>query len=461
MEILSRLLLAFAVLSFANAGAPRDRAQSSGGSHVRATIDGMIVDSVAMQPLSRALVQLVARDNPADVRSVRSDSAGLFAFDSVAVGAYLIGFLHPKLDSLLLRSPVMPIDIGPGQRAAAVALGIPSAAAISALFCGSVSSDERRPGLMLGRLRTSDRSPVDSGAGGVRARWRALRVDEEGVRAPVDSTTFEIRTSPEFVLCGLPSEGTFAAQAWSGADSSGVVEFAMPGDGIAMRDLVVPRGPHAAPLVGFVRDSVGTGIARARVAATDRDLITQTDTSGRFALSGLAPGTQSLDIRALGFAPRRAVIDVLNDESAQPPITLTRTTTTLQTVTVRDLRSYAGFDVRRASSAGLFLDEETIKRRKPWTFTELMKNLPGVAVPNGAPAEAGFDLRYGTNSCDPNVWVDGVPQLGRTRDLDSYVNVDNLRAVEIYSQPGEAPTEFLAVDRRCGSVLIWTRRPDR
>jgi hypothetical protein len=461
MEILAKLLRALAVLSFANARAPREAARTAEGSPLRATIDGMIVDSVAMQPLSRALVQLVARDNPADVRSVRSDSAGRFAFDSVAAGAYLIGFLHPKLDSLLLRSPVMSVDIGADQGAATVALGIPSVAAISALFCGSASSNERRPGLMLGRLRTSDRSPVDSGAGGVRARWRALRVDEQGVRAPVDSATFETRGTSEFALCGLPPEGTFTAQAWIGGDSSGVVEFAMPGDGIVMRDLVVPSGTRAAPLVGFVRDSGGAGVARARVAATDRDLITQTDTSGRFALSGIALGSQSLDIRALGFAPLRAVVDVLNDESAQPQLALARTTTTLETVTVRDLRSYAGFDVRRASSAGLFLDEETIKRRKPWTFTELMKNLPGVAVPNGAPAGAGFDLRYGTKSCEPNVWVDGVPQLGRTRDLDSYINVENLRAVEIYSQPGEAPTEFLAVDRRCGSVLIWTRRPDR
>ncbi len=294
----------------------------------------------------------------------------------------------------------------------------------------------------------------------MRARWRALRLNDEGVRTPVDSTTTDVQPSSAFVLCGLPTEGAFYGQAWIGSDSSGAVEFEMPAAAILLRDMVVPHGPGVGQLVGYVLDSAA-GVARARVTSSDRKTVTQSDTNGRFTLTGLSRGTQSLDVRALGFMPLRRVVDVMDSASAPLHLDMQRASTTLQTFTVRDLRSYAGFEVRRASSAGLFLDEETIMRRKPWTFTELIKHLPGVALPNGTSAGASFELRYGTKTCQPSVWVDGVPQLGQTRDLDSYVNVDNLRAVEIYSQPGEAPTEFLAADRRCGSVVIWTRAPKR
>ena len=419
------------------------------------TISGIVFDSLAGVPLRNALVQLVAKANVAEVRSVQSDTAGRFAFDSVAVGGYFLGFLHPKLDSLLLRPPVTPVDIGRDQAILEIALGIPSATSITALFCGHSTTGEQPQGLMLGRLRTSDRAPVESGLATVRAHWRALRATENGVRVHLDSSIAVLRSSADFALCGLMPEGAFTVQAWRGTDSSGVVELTMPSDRIRRRDLYVSRAPRVGQLVGAVRDSAGVGVARARVAITDHDIATQTDSSGRFVLSGVPLGSQSISVRALGYVPLRRAVDIV-DGAEHEHLSLERVPTTLRVVTVRDRRSYAGFELRRASGAGLFLDEATIKRRKPWVFADLMKHLPGVAVQPGPSISPKFNTRFGRQQCEPSVWIDGVEKFDRTRDLDAYVDVDDVRAVELYSSPAEVPAGF-AGDLLCGAVLIWTR----
>jgi hypothetical protein len=67
----------------------------------RATVSGVVYDSVALRPLAAATVQLVDADNVAGtVRTSVTDSLGWFMFDDVADGRYLLGFLHPVLESL-------------------------------------------------------------------------------------------------------------------------------------------------------------------------------------------------------------------------------------------------------------------------------------------------------------------------------------------------------------------------
>ena len=362
------VLLVLGMLAFSTARAQSTRfAGAQAGLQAASTISGVVFDSLAGVPLRNALVQLVAKANVAQVRSVQSDTAGRFAFDSVAVGGYFLGFLHSKLDSLLLRPPVTPVDIGRGQATVDIALGIPSATSITALFCGHSLTGDQPQGIMLGRLRTADRAPVETGLATVRAHWRALRATGNGVRVQLDSSIAALRSSADFALCGLMPEGTFTVQAWRGTDSTGVVELTMPSDRIARRDLYLSRAPRVGQLVGAVRDSTGVGVARARVAATDRDITAQTDSSGRFVLSGLPLGSQSISVRALGYSPLRRAVDIV-DGAEYEHFLLERVPTTLRVVTVRDRRSYSGFELRRASGTGLFLDEATIKRRKPWVF---------------------------------------------------------------------------------------------
>ena len=56
---------------------------------------------------------------------VRSDERGAFSSDAVPAGAYLVGFLHPRLDSLLVSAPIQRIDI-PGSGGVQVKLFVRS-----------------------------------------------------------------------------------------------------------------------------------------------------------------------------------------------------------------------------------------------------------------------------------------------------------------------------------------------
>jgi len=358
----------------------------------------------------------------------------------------------------LLRPAITAVDIENEQSVIIVALSKRSATALAALFCGPTAPSEHPLGLMLGRLRTSDGSPVDSGQGAVRARWRTLRDDDTSVRARVDSTTYSLRASPDFVLCGLPHEGPFTTQAWLGADSLGVVELEVPVDGTLRRNLFVSAGLRRGQIVGFVRDPTGGGVERAQVAAAENYIATVTDPSGRFVLPRLPLGTQSIDVRALGYLPRRLVVDIVADVAEPERIVMQRPPTTLRMVTVRAMRSYAGFEVRRTSGVGLFLDEAAIQRRNPFIFADIMRSLPSVVVLPVKSFSAKFYTRFGRKQCEPSVWVDGVKVLSRTQDLDAYVDVSNVRAAEVYSSPAEVPAGF-AGDPFCGAVIIWTRRP--
>ena len=425
-----------------------------------ATITGTVFDSLANQPLANALVQFVATENLAQVRSVRAGLDGRFAFDSVSPGRYLIEFLHPKLDSLLLQPPRTAVEVTRDQLVTTVPLSIPSALSIRALFCGQAApTSGALVGLMLGRVRTPDGSPVDPEHGGVRAQWRQLHVDDTGVRPRLDSATYALRASADFVLCGLPHEGPFTTQAWLGVDSSGVSELEVPEDGILRRDLFVSAAARRGQLVGFVRDSAGGGLVQAQVANAEKDIATVTDSSGQFVLRRLKLGTQSIDVRALGYLPRRVVVDVVDAGSNPARIVLQRPPTTLRAMTVRAMRSYAGFEVRRTSGVGLFLDEAAITQRNPFIFADIMRSLPGVSVSPVKSFSAKFYTRFGIRSCEPSVWVDGVEIKSRTQDLDAHVDVTALRAVEVYASPAEVPAGF-AGDPLCGAVLIWTRRPD-
>ena len=90
-----------------------------------ARVTGLVFDSLTAQPLADALVQLIATNDRARAASARTNARGEFAFDTVATGAYLIGFLHPRLDSLMLAPTSQQIDVT-NAGAPLVMLAIPS-----------------------------------------------------------------------------------------------------------------------------------------------------------------------------------------------------------------------------------------------------------------------------------------------------------------------------------------------
>src|SRR6185503_6030987 len=102
-----------------------------------ASISGVVRDSVAKLPLVGAIVQLAAAGNITSFSaSAISDSLGRFALNDVPDGRYMLGFLHPMLDSLGMELPLVEVFVT-GHRPVRADLGIPSPARLRAAICGN------------------------------------------------------------------------------------------------------------------------------------------------------------------------------------------------------------------------------------------------------------------------------------------------------------------------------------
>lgn len=450
----------------------------------RFALTGLVYDSIASRPLAGAVVQLVSVRQPERVTSLRADSTGRFRVEALEGGSFLLAATHPRLDSLLLRPIERALVIDSAESTQFVELATPSLQTLGMMLC-SASPEQHETslpprGLMLGHLRRHDRLPLRPPVGGVRARWRHLDVNPAGLRTRVDSADAHV-DAPDgetsvaaFVLCGLPEDQPVTLQAWVGPDSTASLEVEVPSSGVLLRDLVVPiaseessrrrstSGTSAEPkgipvgrLSGFLRDSSGVGIANAEVLGVGFDRSARSDSTGAFTLREVPAGTQTLLVRALGFSPLRLLVDVMSEPADPIEVRMLRPPTTLRAMTIRERRSYAGFEMRRTRGAGVFIDEETIQRRKPWVVGDLLMFVPGVRLASDGAFGKRFVTRSGIRSCEPTVYVNGREMFNKSRDLDAYVDVRKIRAVEVYSVPAEVPAEFLA-NLLCGAVVIWT-----
>ena len=100
-------------------------------------ISGFVRDSLAGKPLVGAVIQLVPSATPWAVgRSVKSDSIGRFAIDSVAPGQYLFGFQHARLDSLGLDAVSKTLQVDKAIRFLRADLALPSGRTFVTMLCG-------------------------------------------------------------------------------------------------------------------------------------------------------------------------------------------------------------------------------------------------------------------------------------------------------------------------------------
>src|SRR6185503_8874209 len=75
------------------------------------------------------------------------------------------------------------------------------------------------------------------------------------------------------------------------------------------------RPPGMASLDGIVRESSGRPVRGARIILTSGGGAATSRNDGRFSLQSLPAGSQSFDIRAIGFSPARRLVDLRSDTS--------------------------------------------------------------------------------------------------------------------------------------------------
>lgn len=423
----------------------------------QARVSGVVYDSVAHVGLPGALVQLVATTPGGSVRlATVSDSAGRFVFPAVERGRFVVGFFHPKLDSLGVEAPLSPLVVGE-EVSLAVDLAVPSVATVLHTACGAGATRDSS-GAMVGYVRGAE-SGLAAGGVDVRARWSEITIDaKDGVRLRVRQSVARAGDDGWFALCRVPAGGLLVVSA---GDSGATLELHVPSDGLVVRDLYIPAPPPAAGRIrGTVRDPYGTPIEGARVRLWGEERETRSNGRGEFTLSGLPTGTRMVELRAIGYAPRRELVDLHARGDVVVDLPLEEFPTTIDTVRVygaaQDQRDpLAGFARRQSLGQGVFLDPEAVERRQPLAFTDLLRGIIGVeiGVVRGA-RTALMRSPDGMAMCEPELVVDGVRMPRYDSSLDDLIPASVVRAIEVYPRRIQAPAEYQSLS--CGTVIIWT-----
>ncbi len=457
---------------------PTDSSDAAGAS---VTISGTVFDSLAGKPLANALVQVVARGENARAWSGTTRADGSFDIPGVPHGLFIVGFMHPALDSLGLAVEPRPLDAS-GDGPPPVRLAIPSAATIRKLLCGALPPGDSTA-LVIGFIRDADNGAPLAGATATMS-WTDLVVDK-GIHTERREVPVKANDAGWYALCGLPSDAAVAARAELGDDATGYVELHVPASGVLHQDFGIPRGTAAvavndsgsatalpgarlrhgrARLTGVVHDAAGQPLHGVHLMVWGSDVTGNTSDDGTFTLSGLPAGTQSLEARYVGYAPTRVSVDLASDQTRSVEVTLSERTDVLDQVTVygKTLKrrlDYTGFlERRKTQGSGHFITRADITEMRPVDLTDILRRVPGLKlVPTSyfdytILSSRGMTMGP-TGTCQPALFVDGARLIDDTA-LNGMIRPGDIAAIEVYGGSAGAPPQY--TDGNCGSILIWT-----
>jgi hypothetical protein len=472
------LALVGAVVAWPNASA-----HAQGGMPNVHRIGGIVFDSIASAPLGGALVQLVARGNPGWARTTTSGTDGRFVIDSVPPGTYVLGYLHPRLDSLHVTLPLRRVQL-PGADSS-VPLAVPSVATLARATCPDVvlADDEA---VFMGRLWPA-RAGAPISAGTVSVLWSETVIDGS-VQQRRPMITAETDAQGAFVICGVPAATPMLVQGVSADGASGVVQLEAPTSRLLLRDLRTapvdrartaiagaPTRTDSADLMveailpmrgmgrlrGAIRTEDGTPIANAQLQVRESVADARSSADGSFELRELPTGTHTLEARAIGYAPLRQAVDISDGDTARVVFIMTSVSRILDSVRVLGERMTPAwkrdFESRRQQGLGRFVDEAAIAQRNPMMVSDLLAGLPGLTIRAGRFVSQSQLLMRGSGGawCTPDVMVDGVLVDITSIGVDAFVPASRLVGVELYRSRVLRPTEFPR-QRSCGLIVLWT-----
>ena len=485
-------------------------------------IEGTLADSLSGAPLSGATVRLTRSP-----RSVRSDAAGRFVLDSLEAGTDGLIVTHPRLESLGMRLGER-IQIAAGETTR-LALAVPSYRQFRA-SCRDTSMAHR--GIIVGSIRDAEQSRSLANAAAV-FWW--VEVDTSGGRPRVGPRELRAITDEAgtFRACGIPTGQMISAQGHAGGFATGIVQMMLDEHAVAGRDFVIsldstaiatgaddnalPIEPRStaptARILGAVFDSTGASFSGAQVRVDGAAAQTVSDENGRFVLEKLPAGTQTLDVRATGFAPVRQVLHLLPTGDNAVSVRLDRVVT-LATVEVRGRRAPRA-EIRRPIEerakllGGFFISPDDLEKRGQAPIYMLFDQIPYLIVMNTPetndpdrparqprinprplprPRDKGSQHEAQTPSspretllshqpgkewhdnasssglrlfmpgaagkrCVADVWIDG--KLVRSEALFG-LTADEIHAIEVYLRVDDVPAKYRRALSTCGAILVWT-----
>jgi Carboxypeptidase regulatory-like domain len=450
LTMLRALLLASLPLSLAAAQAPV------------VSLRGAVTDSIRHGPLVGATVvasRTDIHDGAADYRdyTATTDTRGRYALESLSPGMYIVTVEHPWLDSTGLGVPAQKADLVK-QTSAVVNLSVPSGATIRGVFC-PISARDSTLGLVAGYVTDIHTAHPVAGAHVV-FQWSDFQVDRRTAHAASSERTVATVTARDgtFRICGLPVLRTILMQAQIGDhEATGAVEVQVPLSGILVQTLRIDATTTGTTaLTGEVRRSGSDRpIAGAHVHLFGADGETLTAPDGSFHLTEVPFGTQSIEVTALGFYPKRYAIDVHSSGMGKVTIGMLEMAVVLDSIKITAKASlHREFDQRSAHGSGQYITEAMIAKANVLETAELMQQVNGFYVMSDTVYSSRGVTEIGANTnhvCQPAIFIDGNPSAGTMNDIVPSA----IHGIEIYASSINVPVQYRSAS--CGAILIWTK----
>ena len=425
-----------------------------------ASLRGTVTDSIRHRPLAGATVVATrTTDSAGDSHdySTTTDAKGRYTIPSISPGSYVLTVEHPWLDSTGLGVPAQTVDLRT-RRNVSMNLAVPSGATIRAAVCAS-SAPDSTVGLVAGYLMDAGSQRPVAGARVVFV-WSDFDVDPRTARETERQRTVAATTARDgtFRMCGLPVMRPILMQAQVGdRAATGAVALELPASGVLVESLRIEARPVGfAELSGVVQRTEGQrplGGAHVHLYGAPDSVTTAED--GSFHLRNVPLGTQSIEVTALGFYPRRYSLDVEKGATGPVTITMSEIATMLDSVRIIARRTntppwYAEFDDRSAHGFGQYITEKMIYDQNPSQTSDMLRTVSGFRLLNGGMySSRGITTLSGSRACAPIVLVDGTPQ-----DMNN-ISPFAIHGIEVYASGLYAPAKYSSGD--CGVILIWTK----
>jgi carboxypeptidase family protein len=418
------------------------------------SVNGTVYDSLLHAPLRSADVWVRGSE-----RHTETDADGRFHLDRIPPGRYTLLVSHPGLDSAGLFTLAVPVDVGDG---AVVRLATPSLATLWQRRCGRELVMRSDSGIVFGFVQDAKTQAHLAGAG-VLLKWlRIIQTDPVNVYTQPRDVTVKTDSTGTYYACGVASDMKLALRAYAQRDSSGLVDLQLGRRGIGRQDLTVALAPDRQ--TGVVRGQAitneQTAVWGGRVSVRE-GATTMIEDNGTFIVRGVTPGTQWLNVQAIGRAPQGLAVDVRPGDTTVVDVTLWPLPVALAPVRVVGVasRMLSDFEERRRAGSGLgyFRGEAEIAGMA--SIRSVLTSMPSIQLVRGQ-GNADFMALLpnpgigGRGWCVPGLYIDGFQ--ADWDQVHTYKPQD-LVGVELYPRAASAPLQYQQVATGCGVVLIWTK----
>ena len=436
---------------------------TSGGAQGSAFVRGVVYDSlISAAPLEGAEVWIEGTN-----RTARTDALGRFELAALAAGRYTLTFDHPVLDSTGLAAPPVVVDVTAGSTTA-VTLATPGPVTAHRTLCPH--DPFRKAGAILGLVHDAadgDALPDVT----VTAHWTTYVIGEAAVRAVPRAITARSDASGRVLLCNVPPDVALVLEGRAGEGPAGMVLVDLAGRAFGRADLHLAVTATTGGVSGVVRNGNGSLVPGATVLAIGTDNHTQADEFGGFTLEHVTAGSRIIEGRAIGYPPARAQATIRPGRTQRVELVMGDSIPLLDPVTVEaryePYLARVGFNRRRTTAIGHFLDTTDIRRANAVQFEEVFRMVPGVRLrPNGFSYLVELQRGEGeitnpalSNYCPPAYFIDGVYfPLPPIQTPSVPLVPEDVLAIEVYSNIFSAPPQYQRLDSGCGVILVWTKR---